>query len=89
MNRKLALSGALLLGVSLSVTQAFAQVAPTTPPDPPKFDAQGEPIFVNRADIYEYKALASYNEPDWVKAFETAGKLPPLTHAFWRHAAGQ
>ena len=76
--RKLALSGALLLGVSLGVTQAFAQMAPTTPPDPPKFDAQGEPIFVNRADIYEYKSLASYSEPAWVDAFVEAGKLPPV-----------
>lgn len=76
--RKLALYGALLLGVSLAATQAMAQVAPTTPPDAPKFDAQGEPNFVNRSDIMEYKALASYNEPDWVKAFEAAGKLPPL-----------
>ena len=76
--RKLALYGALLLGVSLVATQAMAQVAPTTPPDAPKFDAQGEPNFVNRSDIMEYKALASYNEPDWVKAFEAAGKLPPL-----------
>ena len=76
--RKLALSGALLLGVSLGVTQAFAQMAPTTPPDPPKFDAQGEPIFVNRADIYEYKSLPSYSEPAWVDAFVEAGKLPPV-----------
>jgi peptide/nickel transport system substrate-binding protein len=33
---------------------------------------------VNRSDIYEYKALAAYNQPEWVKAFEAAGKLPPL-----------
>ena len=78
MNRKLALSGALLLGVSLFATQALSQVAPTTPPDPPKFDAQGEPVFVNRADIYEYKALASYTEPAWVDAFVKAGTLPPV-----------
>ena len=37
-SRKLALTGALLLGVSLAATQAMAQVAPTTPPDAPKFE---------------------------------------------------
>ncbi len=79
MNRNLtALSGALLLGVSLAAAPAFAQVAPTTPPDPPKFDAQGEPVFVNRSDILEYKALPSYTEPEFVKAFVDAGKLPPV-----------
>ncbi len=78
MKFKIALTGALLLGVSLAAAQAYGQVAPTTPPDPPKFDAQGEPIFVNRADIYEYKALPSYSEPEWVDAFVKAGKLPPV-----------
>jgi len=68
---------ALLLGVSAVAVRADV-VAPTTPPDAPKFDAQGTPVFVNRSDIYEYKALAAYSEPEWVKAFEAAGKLPPL-----------
>lgn len=68
---------ALLLGVSALAVRADV-VAPTTPPDAPNFDAQGTPVFVNRSDIYEYKALAAYNEPEWVKAFEAAGKLPPL-----------
>ncbi len=68
---------ALLLGVSAVAVRADV-TAPTTPPDAPKFDAQGTPVFVNRSDIYEYKALAAYNEPEWVKAFEAAGKLPPL-----------
>ncbi len=68
---------ALLLGVSAVAVRAD-MMAPTTPPDAPKFDAQGAPVFVNRSDIYEYKALPAYNEPDWVKAFEAAGKLPPL-----------
>lgn len=79
MNRNLmALSGALLLGVSLGAAPSFAQVAPTTPPDPPKFEAQGEPVFVNRSDILEYKALSAYQEPEFVKAFVDAGKLPPV-----------
>ncbi|QYZ68784.1 ABC transporter substrate-binding protein [Neotabrizicola shimadae] len=68
---------ALMLGVSAVAVQA-EMAAPTTPPDPPKFDAQGEPVFVNRADILEYKALPAYSQPEWVAAFEAAGKLPPL-----------
>ena len=56
---------ALLLGVSTGAVRA-EMMAPTTPPDAPKFDAQGEPIFVNRADVFEYKALPSYSEPAWV-----------------------
>ena len=68
---------ALLLGVSGIAVQAEI-LAPTTPPDAPKFDAQGEPTFVNRADIYEYKALPAYSEPAYVTEFVTAGKLPPV-----------
>lgn len=73
-----ALGGAsLLLGVSMIATQAQT-VEPTTPPDPPVFEAQGFPTFVGIADIYEYKALPEYKEPDFVKAFVDAGKLPPV-----------
>ncbi|MGV8985395.1 MAG: ABC transporter substrate-binding protein [Cypionkella sp.] len=68
---------ALLLGVSAVAVRADV-MAPTTPPDAPKFDAQGLPVFVDRSDIYDYRALPAYNEPEWVKAFEAAGKLPPL-----------
>ena len=68
---------ALLLGVSAVAVRAEI-MAPTTPPDAPKFDAQGSPVFVNRSDIYEYKALPAYSEPAYVTAFEKAGKLPPL-----------
>jgi peptide/nickel transport system substrate-binding protein len=68
---------ALLLGVSAVAVRA-EMMATTTPPDAPKFDAQGEPIFVNRADIFEYKALAAYGEPAYVKAFVDAGKLPAV-----------
>ena len=74
--RRVALA-TLLLGVSAMAVRADV-MAPTTPPDAPKFDAQGEPTFVNRADIFEYKALPAYNEPAWVKAFVDAGKLPPV-----------
>ena len=74
--RRVALA-TLLLGVSAVAVRA-EMMAPTTPPDAPEFDAQGEPTFVNRADIFEYKALPAYNEPAWVKAFVDAGKLPPV-----------
>jgi peptide/nickel transport system substrate-binding protein len=68
---------ALLMGVSAGAVMA-EMVAPTTPPDAPKFDAQTEPVYVNRSDIFEYKALPSYSEPAWVTAFVDAGKLPPV-----------
>lgn len=77
MHIRCAALAALLLGVSAVAVRADV-MAPTTPPDAPKFDAQGAPVFVNRSDILEYKALPAYSEPDWVKAFEAAGKLPPL-----------
>lgn len=68
---------ALLLGVSAVALQAEV-MAPTAPPEAPKFDAQGEPIYVNRSDIAEFMALPAYSEPAWVTAFVTAGKLPPV-----------
>ena len=74
--RRVALA-TLMLGVSAMAVQAD-MMAPTTPPDAPKFDAQGEPVFVNRSDIYDYRALPAYSEPAWVTAFVTAGKLPQL-----------
>jgi peptide/nickel transport system substrate-binding protein len=75
---KYALGGAgLLLSVSIIAAQAQT-VTPTTPPDPPTFEAQGTPTFVGINDIYEYKALPEYKEPDFVKAFVDAGKLPPV-----------
>ena len=73
----IALGGAgLLLGVS--AIAAMAQSEWTTPPEPPEFAAQSEPIFVSGSDIQEYKALPEYHEPDFVKAFVDAGKLPPV-----------
>jgi peptide/nickel transport system substrate-binding protein len=73
-----ALTGAsLLLGVSVIAAQAQT-ISPGELPDPPKFDAQGTPNFVGMADIFEYKALPAYSEPDFVKAFVDAGKLPPV-----------
>ena len=68
-NRKLALTGALLLGVSVLATSVSAQeVQPTTPPDPPKFDAQSQVDFVGAKDLWEYRALPEYHEPAWVTA---------------------
>jgi peptide/nickel transport system substrate-binding protein len=68
---------ALLVGVSASAVQA-EMAAPTAPPEAPKFEAQTEPVYVNRSDIFEFKALPAYSEPAWVTDFVTAGKLPPL-----------
>lgn len=72
-----ATTAALLLGVSAGALQA-EMLAPTAVPEPPVFEAQGQPVYVNRADIYEYKALPAYSEPAWVTAFVDAGKLPPV-----------
>lgn len=68
---------ALMVGVSATALHA-EMVGSTTPPEAPVFEAQGEPVFVNRSDIYTYRALDSYSEPDFVKAFVDAGKLPPV-----------
>jgi peptide/nickel transport system substrate-binding protein len=74
-----ALGGAsLLLGVSVIAAHAQA-IETTTPPDPPEFAAQSEPVFVGVSDILEYRALDSYNEPEWIKTnFVDTGKLPPV-----------
>lgn len=77
LNVRRAAMAALLLGVSAGAVAA-EMAAPTTPPEPPKFDAQTEPVFVNRSDIFEFKALPAYSEPAWVTAFVDAGKLPPV-----------
>lgn len=70
-------TAALLVNVSAGIASA-QMVEPTSPPEAPVFDAQGEPIFVDRADIYTYRALDSYNEPEFVSAFVEAGLLPPV-----------
>ena len=77
--RKLILGGiGLLLGVSTLALQAQA-IESSTPPDPPKFDAQQSPNFVSIKDILEYKALPQYQEPQWVTdQFVKTGKLPPV-----------
>lgn len=67
----------LLLGVSAGAVMA-EMAAPTAPPEAPKFEAQTEPVYVNRSDIFEFKALPAYSEPAWVTAFVDAGKLPPV-----------
>jgi peptide/nickel transport system substrate-binding protein len=52
-----ALGGAgLLVGVSVVAVQA-QMVEPTTPPDPPTFEAQGELVLVGRDDIQEFRSL--------------------------------
>jgi peptide/nickel transport system substrate-binding protein len=67
----------LALGVSASTALADGATAAQLP-DPPKFDAQGKVTLVGVGDILTYGALPAYNEPDFVKALEKAGKLPAL-----------
>ena len=81
MQRHLKALGRASLLVTVSAIAAQAQLAaPTTPPDPPTFDAQqGIPNFVSIKDIFVYKALPEYHEPDWVtEQFVKTGKLPPV-----------
>lgn len=77
LNIRRAAVAALLLGVSPTAIHAEV-MATSTPPEAPKFDAQVEPIFVNRSDIADFAALPAYSEPEWVTEFVKAGKLPPL-----------
>ena len=72
-----AATAALMFGVAPAALMA-EMVAPTTPPTPAAFEAQGEPNFVNRADVYDYRALESYAEPAFMDAFVAAGLLPPV-----------
>jgi peptide/nickel transport system substrate-binding protein len=68
----------LSLGVSFAALNAHA-FEPTTPPEPPKFPAEGKVTYVPRDSILEFKALPQYSQPEWVaEKFEKAGKLPPL-----------
>ncbi|WP_226781508.1 ABC transporter substrate-binding protein [Oceaniglobus trochenteri] len=72
-----AATAALLTGVA--PVMALSQIVePTAVPEAPVFAAQGEPNFVKRSDVFEYRALDSYSEPDFVKEFVEAGKLPPV-----------
>jgi peptide/nickel transport system substrate-binding protein len=68
---------ALLLGVAPAALVAQI-VEPTTPPPAPAFEAQGEPVFKNRADVYSYRALPAYQQPAYMDAFVAAGTLPPV-----------
>ena len=68
---------ALLAGVSAASSQVLAS-EPTAPPDPPAFEAQGKISFVNRADLWEYKALPEYHQPDFVAKAAEEHKLPGI-----------
>ncbi|SMY06679.1 ABC transporter substrate-binding protein [Flavimaricola marinus] len=70
-------SAALLVGLAPGLVSAQIVEATSVPPAP-AFDAQGEPVFVNRSDVFEYRALESYAEPDFVAEFVAAGLLPPV-----------
>ncbi len=76
MTNKLAILGGASL---LALMTTMAAHAADELPDPPKFAAQGTPNFVSIKDIFTYKALPSYSEPDWVtEQFVKAGKLPAV-----------
>jgi peptide/nickel transport system substrate-binding protein len=66
-----------MLGVSTLSAQA-QMVEPTTPPEPPSFEAQGQVEFVGVKDIFEYKALPEYHEPAYMTGFVEEGLLPPV-----------
>ena len=73
------LGAGLLLGASALAVHAQDLAAPTTPPDPTPFAAQGTPNFVDPDAIWTYKALPEYHEPDWVtEKYVKTGKLPPV-----------
>ena len=77
-NRLGPLTAAVLVCASTASVSAQV-VAPTAPPDAPKFSAQSAPKYVTTSDVLEYKALPEYHEPDWVtKNFVDKGLLPPL-----------
>ena len=72
-----AAAAALLLGVAPGAISA-QMVEPTTPPEAPAFAAQGEPVFVDRSDVFSYRAQDSYSEPAYMTAFVEAGLIPPV-----------
>ena len=78
MNRKFNfLRAGLLAGASALAGAAMAS-QPTQPPDPPAFDAQGKITFVNRADLWDYKALPEYHQADILAKAAEAHKIPAL-----------
>lgn len=78
LRRKTATIAALTLSVSMIALGANA-FEPTTPPEPPKFPAEGKVNYVPRDSILEFKALPQYSQPEWVaEKFEKTGNLPPL-----------
>ena len=72
---------AVLVGLMSGVcTFAVAQTIPeaTTPPDPPRFDAQAFPQFLGAKDLYDFAALPEYHEPSFVSDMVAKGELPPV-----------
>ena len=67
---------ALIAGIAMPAQAQIVEA--TAPPEPPAFSAQGEPIFVNRDEILEYRALDSYSQPEFMDAFVESGALPPV-----------
>ena len=77
-NRLKLLTAAMLLCASPTLVSAQV-VPPTTPPDAPTFSAQTEPNYVLTTDVWDFRALPEYHEPDWVTTnFVDKGLLPPV-----------
>jgi len=61
------------------VPHAFAADAqPSALPKAQPFPGQGKAMLLSQKDLMEYKALASYSEPEWVNKLVKEGKLPPV-----------
>ena len=67
----------LLAGASVLAVAAMAS-PPSAPPDAPAFEAQGKVTFVGRADLWDYKALPEYHQPDFVAKAAQAHKIPGI-----------
>ena len=78
MTYRMKFTSALMLGASFFATAAFSSEL-TTVPEAPVFQGQGKVNYVGRSDLYEYKALPSYSEPEYItKNFVDKGRLPPV-----------
>lgn len=78
MTYQMKLTSALMLGASLFATAAFASEL-TVVPEAPVFQGQGKVNYVGRGDLWEYKALSAYHEPEYItKNFVDKGRLPPV-----------
>lgn len=68
----------LLLGASAVAVQAQTVPAEQVPA-PPDFPAMVIPEPVEQSDIFEFRSLPAYSEPEWMtQQFVDTGRLPPV-----------